>query len=82
MNLPPGQAFIRMYGYDGKLLRERKFTATGNNTGTSGKDVSLDDKAIICHVGLTGGNLFGTMSWEGDVYLVRTGLDAIFQKIQ
>jgi hypothetical protein len=75
MNLPPAMAFIRMYKKDGPLIWERKFTAVGKITGTSGKDVSIDSKGNIYHAGLTGANMFGTLIGENDVYLVKLGTD-------
>jgi hypothetical protein len=78
-NLPPGQAFIRMYGKDGGLSWEQKFIAEGNNSGTSGKDVNLDTKGNIYHVGLSGANLFGTLIGEHDAYLVKLQLDTAFR---
>jgi hypothetical protein len=77
-SLPPGQAFIRMYDKDGGLSWEQKFIAEGNNSGTSGKDVSLDTKGNIYHLGLTGANLFNTLIGEHDAYLVKLRLDKEF----
>jgi hypothetical protein len=74
-NLPPAQAFIRMYRKDGSLLWERNFVARGKNGDTSGKDVSIDNKGNIYHLGLTGANLFGNLNGEHDFYLVKIGLD-------
>lgn len=78
-SLPPGQAFIRMYQKDGELSWEQKFIAEGNHSGTSGKDVSMDNKGNIYHVGLTGANLFNTLIGEHDAYLVKLRLDADFR---
>ena len=75
LNLPPAEAFIRMYKRDGTLLWERKFAAKGINGDTSGKDAGFDHKGNICHVGLTGANLFGTLIGEHDVYVVKLGSD-------
>jgi hypothetical protein len=75
LNLPPAEAFIRMYKKDGNLLWERKFTAVGKILGTSGKDVSIDKKGNIYHVGLTGANMFGPLNGENDAYLVKLGLN-------
>jgi hypothetical protein len=78
MHLAPSYAFIRMYKPDGNLLWERNFSARGANSGTSGKDVTLDDDGNIYHLGLTAANLFGTLSGESDFYLVKLGLDRIY----
>jgi hypothetical protein len=75
LNLPPAQAFIRMFKRDGTMLWERKFVAKGIYGDTSGKDVSLDNKGNIIHVGLTGANLFGPLIGEHDFYIVKLGLD-------
>jgi hypothetical protein len=77
-NLPPAQGFIRMFKKNGELLWERKFIAVGKNSGTSGKDVSIDAKGNLYHMGLTGANIFGPLIGENDVYLVKLGLDNIF----
>ena len=78
LNLPPSNAFIRMYKKDGSLLWERNFVAKGMNGDTSGKDVGMDNQGNIYHLGLTKANLFGSHIGEGDVYLVKLGLDKIF----
>jgi hypothetical protein len=75
LNLPPAEGFIRMYEKDGTLLWERKFTAVGKILGTSGKDVSIDKKGKIYHIGLTGANMFGPLKGENDAYLVKLGLN-------
>lgn len=71
LNLPPAQAFIRMYKNDGTFLWEQKFISVGKNGDTSGKDVSADKKGNIYHLGLTGANLFGPNIGEHDVYIVK-----------
>lgn len=71
LNLPPAQAFIRMYKNDGTLVWEQKFISVGKNGDTSGKDVSADKKGNIYHLGLTGANLFGPNIGEHDVYIVK-----------
>lgn len=78
-SLPPGQAFIRMYQADGMLSWEHKFVAQSNNSGTSGKDISIDNNGNIYHVGLTGANLFNTLIGEHDAYLVKLRLDKEFR---
>ena len=75
INLPPGEAFIRMYKKDGGLLWEQKFAGLGQGTGTSGKDVTIDEKGNIYHMGLTGANLFGSSSGGPDVYIVKLRSD-------
>jgi hypothetical protein len=71
MGLPPGEAFIRMYTSDGTLSWERKFTAREHDLGTSGKDGSIDNHGNIIHVGLTGAGIFGPLTGENDVYVVK-----------
>jgi hypothetical protein len=75
LNLPPAQAFIRMYSKDGLMIRERKFIAKGKNGDTSGKDAGFDEKGNFYHVGLTGANLFGTLIGEHDFYIVKLRVD-------
>lgn len=75
ISLPPGSAFIRMYGSDGRLKWERRFIATGNGLGTSGKDVSIDRQGNIIHVGLTGASIFSNISGENDIYVVRLKME-------
>lgn len=38
----------------------------------------MDNQGNIYHLGLTKANLFGSHIGEGDVYLVKLGLDKIF----
>lgn len=71
LNLPPAQAFVRMYRKDGTFGWEEKFVSVGKNGDTSGKDVSADTKGNIYHLGLTGANLFGPNFGQHDVYLVK-----------
>jgi hypothetical protein len=75
INLPPANAFIRMYKKDGTFLWERKFTAEGNGSGTSGKDVNFDNQGNFYHLGLTGANLFGSLLGIHNYYLVKFRLD-------
>lgn len=78
LNLPPANAFTRMYKKDGTLLWERTFMAKGINGDTSGKDIGIDNQGNIYHLGLTKANLFGSHIGEGDVYLLKLGLDKSF----
>jgi hypothetical protein len=71
INLPPAEGFIRMYNKDGSLLWGKMFSAAGKTRGTSGKDVSIDSKGIIIHVGLTGADLFGKPRGGSYVYVVK-----------
>lgn len=80
LNLPPGQGFVRMYDSAGSLIFERNFTGRGNGLGTSGKDAVFDNRGNFYHLGLTGANLFGKLSGEADVYLVKFELDKSFSK--
>ena len=75
LNLPPGRAFIRMYKKDGSLLWERIIREQGADVGVSGKTVSLGNNGNIYHLGLTGGNLFGQLIGEHDIYLMKLALD-------
>jgi hypothetical protein len=75
LNLPPARAFIRVYKKDGSLLWEQNFAAQGKNGDTSGKDVTIDKRGYFYHMGLTGANLFGTLTGEHDVYVVKYRFD-------
>jgi hypothetical protein len=70
-NLPPANAYIRMYKKDGSLVWEKKFGSEADGIDASGKDVSIDDKGNIVHIGLTSSNLFGTQSGVSDMYIVK-----------
>jgi hypothetical protein len=74
LNLPPSNAFIRMYSKNGKMLWEKVFV------GSSGKSVSLDNQGNIYHVGLTANNLFGSLIGLHNYYVVKLGLDKIYRK--
>jgi hypothetical protein len=73
-NLPFANAFVRMYGKDGKMLWEKIFM------GCSGKCVSLDNKGNFYHVGLTTNSLFGNMIGVHNYYVVKEQLDKIYMK--
>jgi hypothetical protein len=77
-NLPPAHAFVRMYKKDGNLLWEKNLIANGSKDDASGKDVSIDNKGNICHLGLTASNLFGTLIGVTDFYLIKMKLDYSF----
>ena len=74
MNLPPSNAFIRMYSKDGKMLWEKQFM------GSSGKSVTLDNQGNIYHVGLTANNLFGNLIGQHNYFVVKFGLDNQYRK--
>jgi hypothetical protein len=74
-NLPPAQAFVRMYKKDGTLVWDKGFLAEGKNGDMSGKCVKIDDTGRITHSGLTMSNLFGNLSGETDFYLVKLRLE-------
>jgi len=78
LNLPPAEAFIRMYKKDGSLLWEKNIIEGDKHFDASGKDVSIDDKGYIYQMGLTSSSLFGALLGEGDVYLVKFKLDNEF----
>jgi Beta-propeller repeat len=69
LNLPPANAFVRMYTKDGKMLWERIFK------GCSGKDVKFDNKGNCYHVGLTGVNVFGNKIGNTNFYVAKMSLD-------
>lgn len=79
LNLPPGKAFIRMYKKDGSLLWENTFIGGGSGSA-SGKNISLDNRGNIYHLGLTLTNLFSSSIGGSDVYLVKLGLEGKFKK--
>lgn len=68
-NLPPANAYVRMYDRDGKMLWERIFT------GCSGKDAKFDNKGNIYHVGLTMENPFGKKNGISNFYMTKFRLD-------
>ncbi len=74
MNLPPSNAFMRMYSKDGKMLWEKQFM------GCSGKSVTLDNQGNIYHVGLTANNLFGNLIGQHNYFVVKLGLDKQYRK--
>jgi hypothetical protein len=69
MNLPPANAYIRMYNKDGKMLWEKIFV------GCSGKDVKFDTFGNIYHVGLTGEDIFGNRRGGHNFYVVKLRMD-------
>ena len=71
INLPPENGFIRVYSKDGDMLWERIFEAQGFTGGTSGKDIHLDKKGNITHLGLTKIPLFSPVIGGNDVYVVK-----------
>lgn len=71
INLPPEKAFIRVYSKDGDVLFERILEALGFTGGTSGKDIHLDRKGNITHIGLTKVPLFGQVIGGNDVYIIK-----------
>jgi hypothetical protein len=77
VNLPPAEAFIRMYQKDGNLLWEKNLIDDHKNCDASGKDISIDEKGNICLLGLTNSNLFG--GFTGGVFLVKLKLDDSFK---
>lgn len=74
LNLPPANAYVRMYTKDGKMLWERIFK------GCSGKDVKFDNKGNFYHVGLTGVNLFGNKIGNTNFYIAKFSLDKVYLK--
>lgn len=82
LNLPPAEAFIRMYKKDGSLLWEKNLVTDHSNCDASGKDVSVDDEGNIYLLGLTGSNLFGTLIGEHDFFLTKLKLDNSFMTDQ
>lgn len=74
MNLPPEKAFIRIYSKDGRMISEKTFEAPGFKGGTSGKDIHIDNKGNLTHTGLTGTPLFGPVTGEHDIYVVKMSI--------
>jgi hypothetical protein len=68
LNLPPGDAFVRMYGKDGKMQWEKIYE------GCSGKCVSFDGKGNYYHAGLTGTEAFGKLIGLHNYYVVKASL--------
>src|SRR5512133_258095 len=54
ISLPPSNAFVRMYNVNGGMIWEQNFESSGDNGGKSGKDVTIDEKGNIYHIGHTG----------------------------
>lgn len=75
LNLPPAQAFIRMYTTSGDVLWEKNFDADFRQSDASGKAVTMDASGNIYHSGLTRGSVFSQQQGEGDFYLVRLLLE-------
>jgi hypothetical protein len=75
IHLPPANAFIRMLKKDGTTVWEKQIIDEGKSGEASGKSVTIDDNGIIYHVGLTGSNLFGTLTGGHGFYLVKLSLD-------
>ena len=75
MNLPPAQAFIRMYKNDGTLLWQKNFLGTGGSNLCSGKDVNFDNNGDFYTLGLTGTNLFGNLKGVHNYYIAKFRLD-------
>jgi len=71
-NLPPANAYVRMYSKDGKMLWERIFT------GCSGKDAKIDNKGNITHIGLTGNSVFGHLIGIHNYYIAKFKLDKVY----
>lgn len=71
ISLPPSNAFVRMYNSNGGMIWEQNFESSGENGGKSGKDVTIDKKGNLYHMGLTGSNMFGPAVGEQDIYVVR-----------
>lgn len=72
VNLPPAEAFIRMYNKEGSVLWEKNLIDDHKNCDASGKDVNIDDNGYIYQLGLTSSNLFGALT--GGVFLVKLKL--------
>ena len=71
-NLPPANAYVRMYNTDGKMLWEKIFM------GCSGKDAKIDNKGNIYHVGLTKENVFGNKIGNANYYVAKFKLDKVY----
>ena len=75
LNLPPAQAFIRMYKKDGSLVWEKNLLTEGDAKDASGKDISLDNKGNIYQIGLTASGLFGSLIGVTDFYVIKLKAD-------
>lgn len=71
LNLPPAQAFVRIYKGTGELLWENNLTNQFKDCDASGKDADMDDSGNIYQLGLTGSSLFGKLTGEHDLFLVK-----------
>lgn len=74
-NWPNCQAFCRVYSKDGDLLGVNNFTSMGEGGGTCGKGIFLANDGSMYHVGHTGGNLFGSLQGEHDIFLIKLKMD-------
>lgn len=74
LNLPPEKAFVRSFSSDGILKWEKIFEGEGNNGGASGKDVHVDKRGNLTHVGLTGKPLMGPNIGQHDAYVVKMSI--------
>ena len=75
MNLPPAQAFIKMFDKSGETLWEKNFDSDFNKVDASGKDVTIDKTGNLYTSGLTQGSLFGPLRGDSDFYILKLGLD-------
>jgi hypothetical protein len=75
MNLPPAQAFIKMYNKTGDTLWEKNFDSDFKNVDASGKDVTIDENGYLYTSGLTQGTLYGPLRGDSDFYILKLGLD-------
>jgi hypothetical protein len=65
------EGYCRRYDNKGTLLWVEEFIPQGENGGTCGKDVAVDSKGNVYHIGGTGANLFSENLGEHDIYVVK-----------
>lgn len=71
LNLPPAQAFIRMYSKAGDVLWEKNLSRDIKNVDSSGKAVTMARDGSIYFSGLTRDSLFGPLAGESDYFLAK-----------
>jgi len=59
-------------------LWEKSLVAESDNRDASGKDISIDNKGFIYHLGLTSSDLFGNLIGASDFYLVKLKIENAF----
>ncbi len=65
------EGYCRRYNTSGDLIWIQEFIPQGEEHGTCGKDVAIDQSGNIYHIGGTGANLFSENLGEHDIYIVK-----------